>query len=292
MEVVAYLTPPLLSHLRTIIGSEHGVVAVDRWERLDDVVRLQPVDVAILDPRCEGGIRAGDLQLLLERYPSLPVVVYTALAPESLKATVELAKYGVRHVVLRGFDDDPRRFRELIEGLPAYAMGERILGALAPKLVGVPLELARAVERAFRAPNSFHDVRDLAVAAGMTRRRVDRWLDRAGLASARMLVLAARLVRAYHFMRDPGRSLDDIWKKLGYGGSRLFARQVKAATGLTPSMLRDSVGPEEFVAQLSVRLCSRRVSGEAARTLDESSRGRRRADDLPRAHDRPHARRL
>jgi AraC-like DNA-binding protein len=292
VEVVAYLPPPLLSHLRIVVGGDHDVAAVERWEELDEVVRLRPVDVAIIDPRTEGSTRAEELRALLERYPSLPVVVYTALVPEALKATVELAKHGVQQVVLRGFDDEPRRFRELIDGLPAYTMGERVLAALAPRLAGAPPELARAIERAFRAPHTFQDVRDLAIAAGMTRRRVDRWLDRIGLASARMLVVAARLIRAYHFMRDPGRSLDDIWKKLGYGGSRLFIRQVKAATGLTPSLLRESVGPEDFVAQLTARLCSRRRSGDAAPRIDAGPRRGRRADDLSRAHDRPHARGL
>ena len=94
----------------------------------------------------------------------------------------------------------------------------------------------------------------------MTRRNLDRWLDRIGLASARMLILAARLIRAVHYMRDPGYLLDDITKKLGYGSARLFARQVRAATGLTPTMLRERGEPEQLIRELTAQL-SRQGSG-------------------------------
>ncbi len=75
--------------------------------------------------------------------------------------------------------------------------------------------------------------------------------------TARMLVLGARLLRAYFYMQDPGRSLDEVVERLGYGSARLFARQVRAATGLTPTALRQSVPPDEFVALLTARLARR-----------------------------------
>jgi AraC-like DNA-binding protein len=241
VNVVVRLPPLLLSHLRIVLGREHNVITVDRWDDLEDQVRGKPVDLLVADPRAEGTVRLEELRTLIRDFPSLG-------------ATVELAKLGVRHVVLRNFDDEPRRFRDLLERQPAYAMSDAVLASLARPLATVPAELARAIERLFRVPQQFKDVKDLADAAAMQRRSLDRWLERAGLASARMLVLGARLLRAYFYMQDPGRSLDEVVERLGYGSSRLFARQVRAATGLTPTALRHSVPPDEFVALLTARL--------------------------------------
>lgn len=216
---------------------------------------MRPIDVVIVDPRAGGKIQIDEVRALLQQYPTLPVVVYTSLTPETLKATVELARCGVHHVVLRGFDDEPARFRLLLERLQANRLSGIVMQGLGPHLEEAPQLLRRAVQRLFEAPHVFHGVEDLAFAAGMTRRNLDRWLERLDLASARMLILGARLTRAVFYMRDPGYLLDDITRKLGYSSPRLFARQVRAATGLTPTMLRESVEPEKFMEQLAALLC-------------------------------------
>ena len=254
MEVLARLSPPFLSHLRIVVGREYTLTAVDDWESFEAAVRSHPADVVVVDPRDGGGVRIDELGTLIARYPSLPVVVYTALSPEAMRALVELAKYGVHHVVLRGYDDEPRRFRTLLERLPAYALSEQVLAGLSERLARAPAPLVRAVERLFRSPHAFHDVQDLAVAAGMTRRSLDRWLDRIGIAPAKMLVIVARLLRAYHYMRDHGYLLEDVAAKLGYPTARLFARQMRLATGLMPSAVRERVAPDRFVATLGARL--------------------------------------
>ena len=117
MELVARLPSALLSHLRVAVGRDHTLIVVEAWAELAEIIRTHPVDVAIIDPRADGTMRTAELQALMSQYQSLPVVVYTSLTPDTLKATLELAKYGVQHVVLRGFDDEPRRFRELLSDL-------------------------------------------------------------------------------------------------------------------------------------------------------------------------------
>jgi HJR/Mrr/RecB family endonuclease len=60
--------------------------------------------------------------------PDLPLVLYTPLTPNAIRAVVSAAKLGVEHVVLHRFDDEPKRFRELLEQ-------EGFLAAQAPGLV-------------------------------------------------------------------------------------------------------------------------------------------------------------
>jgi len=113
----------------------------------------------------------------------------------------------------------------------------------------------RAITRLFEAPQEFLDVDELARMSGMTRRSLDRWFGRCGLASARTVILVARLTRAKHYMDDPGFLLEDIAKKLGYSSIRVFARQVRTATGLTPSTMRSAFTTEEFSLRMAALVC-------------------------------------
>ena len=70
-------------------------------------------------------------------------------------------------------------------------------------------------------------------------------------------MVGARLLRGYHYMCDAGYLLEDVAAKLGYPTARLFARQMRLATGLMPSLVRERVAPERFVATLGARLCQR-----------------------------------
>ena len=251
MEVAARLPAPSIAFLRRVIGDENVLTAASGWDDLIAAVRRRPVDVVVIDPRAGGIAELGPLHELLERYPSLPVVVYTALAPETLRQTVELAQRGVRHVVLRGFDDEPRRFRELLERLPARRLGGEALESVADLLEDASPLLRRAFARMYESPHLVDDVESLAHSAGMTRRTLDRWLEKRGLASARMLIFTARLAQAYHYLGEEGFLLDDITKKLGYATPRVFSRQVRAAMGLAPWDLREEMPPEQFMAALA-----------------------------------------
>lgn len=258
MEVAARLSPPLLSHLRATLVHEHDLIIADGWAELATAARTRPVDVAIIDPYLDGKLQLDEIRVLLGRYPSIPVVLYLlALSPETLQATVVLARYGITNVVLRGFDDEPRRLMELLQRIPAYGLSESLLGILDPRLDDAPALLRNTIHQLFTRPHAFRTVADLARTAGMTRRNLDRWLESHDLASARTMLLGARIARAMYYMQDPGCLLDDISRKLGYESPRLFARQVRAATGVMPSVLRETVEPEKLMEQLAARLCRR-----------------------------------
>lgn len=207
-----------------------------------------------MDPTAEGVAGAESIRQLIERHPSLPLVIYTSLSPQALKAVVTLARHGVEHVVLHRFDDDPRRFLALIERLPGYALGELLLERLAEPMAKLPLSVSRAIERLVRSPGQFFGTADLASAAGVTVRTLYRQLDAAGLASPRLMVQGARILRAYSYLQDRGTQLDNVSAKLGYSAPRILSRQIQQWSGLTPSELRHRVVPEAFVRTLVRRL--------------------------------------
>jgi AraC-like DNA-binding protein len=254
LDVIAYLPPPLLAHLRVVIAQEHQLVTVDGWDELESAIRRKPADVAVIDPTAPGQVRVAETVLLRQRYPSVQVVVYTYLTPSAMRMVVELAKHGLEHVVLHRFDDDPRRFGQLLGELPGHALSEQLLDRLNGTLGKMPAKVSGAVRRMMRAPRQYSAVDDLAASAGMTRRQLYRVLETAGFTSPRLLVQAARLVRAFAFLRDPGRLLEDVSAKLGYSEPRVLNRVMYEMVGSRPLDVRESMGPDEFVERVATRL--------------------------------------
>src|SRR5687768_940244 len=86
LDIVAHLPPPLLAHLRFVLAREHQLAWADGWGAFDLVVRRTAADVAVVDPAADGTVRIAEIVELIRRHPSLPVVVYTSLTAQSLRA--------------------------------------------------------------------------------------------------------------------------------------------------------------------------------------------------------------
>ena len=232
-----------------VLGERHIVHPVEGWSELDALVRRSAVDIAVVDPGADGLVRTSEIRVLLDQYPTLPMVLYTQLSPLALKALVELAKHGAQQVVLHRFDDAPEKFRSVLERQPGSTLSSVILERLSEPVGALPGNLARAVERMFKRPGQFLGVPDLASAAQMPRRTVYRYFEVVGLASPRMVVSGARMLRAYSYMREPGHSLLDVANKLGYSQQQL-RRSMVELVGQTPVRVRAAVDAEQFVALL------------------------------------------
>ena len=125
----------------------------------------------------------------------------------------------------------------------------------------------------FKRPGQFFGVPDLASAAQMPRRTVYRYFDTVGLASPRLVVTGARVLRAYSYMREPGHSLLDVATKLGYTQQQL-RRSMVELVGQTPVRVRAAIDAQHFVGMLADHLYPRKGSTglRAARVapVDES----------------------
>jgi transcriptional regulator GlxA family with amidase domain len=254
MEVAVRLSDPLLATIRVVLGDDHDLLPIASWMALERTLQERSVDVVVLEPF---PLREEELRALVElvaRHPATPVVVYTLVNPPAMRATVELARVGARLVVFKGFDDSPRRFRALLEELGDTAWSSALWQWVAERLAHTPARVERAVERLFRYPHRYVDVTDLVRASGLTRRTLERWLTRAGIGSAKMLVLSARVERAHYLLRHSAAPVGDIAARLGFPTSRLFARQVRLATGHPPSALRHALTAAELHAALAARL--------------------------------------
>jgi AraC-like DNA-binding protein len=259
----------MLSHLRTVAGASHTVLAAPSWPSMAAVLRARPVDIAVVDPCVEGAADTETVRALRAGFPSVAVLVYTAISPDSTRAMLALGEFGVRHCILRGFDDEPGRFRDGLELLRAAGLEDQILALLRLALAGgqAPHSLISAIEQLFRAPRRFRTAEDIAAAAGIPRRSVNRYLDRAGLTPARLLVMAARVLRGYQYAQNPALSVPDIADRLGYPDPRVFTDHVRVMTGRRFSAWRSTVTADECVATLVAKLMIAGPRPAAAPTL-------------------------
>jgi AraC-like DNA-binding protein len=258
VDVAAFLPRSLLPQLKIALGAEHALTAVSSWAELQSTVQECMIDVVVADPCATGAVNVESLELIRRQFPSLPVVLYTSLAPSAFGAIVKLAKSGIDHVVLSRFDDEPRRFLELLESIPGHELGERMLKELAGRLSSLPVVVVRGIDQLFRSPSRFSSAGDLAAAAGMNLRTLYRNLEPAGFYSARALVVSARLVRAYSYLRDPGRSIKDVAAKTGYTSPWQLSQHMREMTGRTAEQVRREMSPDELIACMVEQVQQRR----------------------------------
>ena len=220
------------------------------------MIRRQPVDVLVVDPQFDAADDPGAdrIRAVRNRYRSLPMIVYSVLAAQTLLPLVELGREGMEQLILYGLDDDPQHLRQMLERQPGILLSERLLGRLHRPLSRIPEGAAHAVERLIRNPAAFRGVTDVALAAGLPRRSLYRHLGRAGLGSPRELVAGARLLRAYAFLREPSYSLDAVASHVCFTDADAMSRAMKWGVGSTPGRARDRMGPDEFVERLAARL--------------------------------------
>lgn len=219
-------------------------------------------DLLVLDPVAREGVIVDSLEALVNRHPGLPVIIYTTLTPQAMRLVVRLARVGVQHVVLNRFDDEPRRFLDLIERVPAHPMSELLLEQLAEPMRQLPVVLARAIEQLVRSPSRAASVPELATLAGMTSRTLYRYMAPARL-PPRELIVCARLLRAYTFLRSPDSRLKEVSVKLGYADPGLLSGQLREWSGFAPKELRHAE-PTEFVRRLVERLLHVDMENEPA----------------------------
>ena len=167
----------------------------------------------------------------------------------------QLGRLGLKEVVLHRFDDAPEGFRERVERLEGNALTHDVLEALRERLSQLPRQLAVTVENLFEQPHRYASALDLAMEAGVAIVSVYRNLDAAQLGSPKRLLVAAKVLRGFGYLRDPGYSVLDVSIKLGYKTARIFSQHWVSVFGMTPARVRtrltDNAGIESVLRWLN-----------------------------------------
>jgi len=238
VSVAAFLPNRLLTHVKHVFADEPEVFVATSWQELEIFIRRKPVSVVILDPAADGIMNVSAVASLLKRYPSLPLIAYVTLHAPQFNAVAQLGRLGLKEVVLHRFDDAPEGFRERVERVEGNALTHDVIGALRDRLTQLPRQLAVTVENLFEQPHRYASALDIAMEAGVAIVSVYRNLDTADLGSPKRLLVAAKVLRGFGYLRDPGYSVLDVSIKLGYKTARIFSQHWVSVFGLTPARVR------------------------------------------------------
>lgn len=246
LSVAAFLPARLLAHLKHVFADEPELLVASSWQELESFIRRKPVSVVILDPSADGTLNVGAVAGLLKRYPSLPLIGYVTLHAPAFKAIAQLGRLGLEDVVLHRFDDAPDRFLERIEQVQGNSLTHRVIEELHDSLRQLPRQLYAKIENMFDQPHRYSSALDLA-GDGVAIVGIYRNLDAAGLGSPKRLLIAAKVLRGFGYLRDPGYSVLDVSIKLGYKTARIFSHHWVSVFGVTPARVRRRLTDEAAV---------------------------------------------
>jgi AraC-like DNA-binding protein len=248
--LIALLPPRLLRHLEFVIGRSEPLLKAKSWAELETMLQVEPVSVALIDPSADGASKTLEFQRITAAYPSLPILAYVPLTPAAFRAVAQLSRVGLEHVILYSHDDSADRLVHTIDKVRASPLTDRFLEALRPRLSQLPLAISRSVEEMFAEPHRYPNAQDIAMSANVSIVRMYRAFQSAGFAAPRKLVIAARLLRAYKHLTDPGQSVGGVATKLAYRSPRIFAEHTHEVFGMNPSRLASYVNEDEALDTL------------------------------------------
>lgn len=249
MTIAAFLPSRLLTHVKHVFADEPELLIASSWVELESFIRRKPVSVVILDPSADGSLNVEAVEGLLKRYPSLALTAYVTLHAPAFKAIAQLGRLGLEDVVLHRFDDAPERFRERVELAQGNSLTHRLIEEIDESLRQLPRHLAVTVENLFAQPHRYASALELAM-EGIAIVSVYRNLEAAGLGSPKRLLIAAKVLRGFGYLRDPGYSVLDVSIKLGYKTARIFSQHWVSVFGLTPARLRSRLGDDEAIERI------------------------------------------
>lgn len=250
MNVAALLPADRLERLRLALPTPDRLVMATDWAHLRSLLHREAIDVCVVDPVMDGA----PLLEMRAAFPSMPFVVYTALAPRTAAVIAALGHAGVESLVLHDVDDDVASLRATLTAQPGVGLAALLLERLGPGLRLMPPDVARAIERAFRTPSAFRNVPDLAAAAGVSRRTIYRECERAQLASPREILAASRVLRAYALLRESDHAIEEVAETMRFSSAHHLTKTMRWATGLTTARARERIAPEMMVTLLAERL--------------------------------------
>ena len=258
MIALSFLPAQSLTQLRRALPPPHQVRAAGSWDELTRGVSEWSCDVVVVDP-CVGvdrfaRERVRELAAARAYAPCTPIVGYVCVSAAAIHAVHSLVSTCGAEIVVRGIDDQADALFRTLQRALAGSAAEPLVLAIGDPCTPLPLEVTDALTLLFRRPDKLRSVDALAMAANTTRRTLDRWLARAGLAPARTLLACARVSAAFHLLATGGVRAARVAALLGYASPRALARELHWLTGFSPSSIPPHVTRTAFVEVLRPRL--------------------------------------
>ena len=235
-----------LFRLRSLDPDRFVWEAVNTWPEAVEAIRARPVQMAVVDPLLGGTVpRTHGIGRIRQFFPSLPLLVYTELAPATAGVLLELGRTGIRRVIVHRFEDAPGSLRSALLAELEQSASQQVILGLGHILRELPPELRLALEGMLHAPGEGPTV--TALADGRPTLVNQRSQVR------RVVMVLTRLLYAHRLLLDPGYTVEDVAMKLGYSKTKTLQMHLRAVFGLTAGELRVSLSIDEAMAAVTSR---------------------------------------
>src|SRR2546421_91012 len=165
MLVLAAVSGIQFHKLRRAAAARFAVVHASTWDAVLAAIRSRPVELAVVDPLLTGTASDREIERLRVLFPSLPLILYTCLTPQTAAVLLALGQRGIRHVVFSRYDDHPAHLRHVLAQEEARSTSQQLLDQFAWALSPLPSELRWVLEEVLRSPAEVQTVQQVATRA-------------------------------------------------------------------------------------------------------------------------------
>ena len=244
----------LLSLRRTLAPVPPSVLACHGAPRLRRAIEDRLLDAIVVGQKA---LRNPELLQLRIQFPALPVVVYATFKPDDGELLERLeGPGGVAAVAVEGVDD--AIVGELVRRT-ALSAERRVLLAAAPRY----LRLSEPIQQkawALLLGAVAHPVRTDEVARwlGTSREHLSRQFAAGGAPNLKRVIDLLRVITATQLLANPGYSVADVARLLGFASTAHFSLTASRIAGMTAAELRRTSPSRIFEAFVSHSTRSRR----------------------------------
>ena len=248
MRVLALLPDDSLRALQRALGKQDVIArAIDVGSLTRGVT--DDVDAVVVDPSMLSDAEWARVRPVLES-PAVPVMLYAPLDATTVRRVIAASAVGVHELLLRNVDDDPAAIRIRLEKLRSPTPPARVLARLAERIANLPDSVQRATVPLFCAGRVPRWADELARAATLPRRSIDRWMGRAGLSGTASLLDVARLARVWSPLVEQKLPPAVVAGRGGFRRARMLAVHARRIVGVSPAHFGSRLTAEEFVERL------------------------------------------
>ena len=252
--VFALVRPAMVAQIEAVSNSH--VDLLQSYKQLASTEELARVTAIVIDHAMLGPAELSGLYALIKRHPCVPFIGLAELAPANLRIIALLANEGLAAVFVYPLSQsEKKRFCELIETLPARKLAIEFLSVIEAAVGTLSPTLTAAVLDVFDRPKRYERATDIALQAEIVSRRLYRRFGSVCLGSPRKLLIAARMVHAYVYLRSGALTVEQVGERVGYQTLNTFVDHTREIFRCCPSELRFEANGQEVVKHLFEWYC-------------------------------------
>lgn len=249
MTIAAFLPRPNADYIRRFLPAGAVEVAAS-WTQLESRLAKPGIRLALVDPSADGTMNVGAVVRILNRNLSVPVVAYVTLTNENLKAVMRLSKCGLSEAMLHPLSPKHLSLREFASRCSGNRVAYGFLGLVQTRLMWLDPRLVGAITDLFERPHRYDTAADIGRESALSPKRVYRALTKAQLGTPKKLVIAAKILRGYAYLRETRAPVGLVSRKLGYAIPRSFSEHTFEILGCSPSELRRDPNAAEVITKV------------------------------------------